>query len=166
LSKNLPKLISHKTEDLEKKYKISKDLAKELIDHESFEKLIKKFNKLESTLIAHTLVNIPKEIKSRLKLDISKLKNEDFDEVLEYLNKGKITKDAIIDLLAKKIKKEKIDFDKFASVSDKELESEVKKLIDSKKGLSIGAYMGILMGKYRGKIDGKKIMELLKKYVK
>ena len=38
--------------------------------------------------------------------------------------------------------------------------------MEGKKGLSIGAYMGILMGKYRGKVDGKKIMEFLEKYVK
>ena len=42
---------------------------------------------------------------------------------------------------------------------------EIKKIIEEKKGLSIGAYMGILMGKYRGKADGKKIMEILKKYL-
>ena len=46
------------------------------------------------------------------------------------------------------------------------LEKEVKELIEKKKGLSIGAYMGILMGKYRGKVEGKKIMELLRKFIK
>ena len=43
---------------------------------------------------------------------------------------------------------------------------DIKKLIDEKKDLNIGAYMGILMGKYRGKVDGKNIMEILKKYIK
>jgi len=165
LRKNLPKLLSEKTEELEKKYKIRKDMTKELVDHENFEKLAQKFNKLESSLIAHILVNTPKEIKSRLKLDISKLKNEHFEEILHHLNTGRITKDAVIDLLAKKIKNEKIDFQKFEAISEKDLEKEIKKLIAEKKGLSIGAYMGILMGKYRGKVDGKKIMEYLKKYI-
>lgn len=166
LQKQLPKLLSHKTEELEKKYRISKELAKELVEKENFEKLAKKFGKLESSLVAHILVNVPKEIKSRFKEDISKLKDEHFDEILGYLNKGKIAKEAVIDLLVKKIKNEKIDFDKFASVSEKDLEKEIRELIEKKKDLSLGAYMGILMSKYRGKVDGGKIMELLKKHVK
>ena len=166
LKKNLPKLITHKTEELVKKHKIKEELAKDLINHETFESLVKKFDKLESSFIANVLVNVPKEIKSRLKLDISKLENAHFEEVLDYLHKGKITKDVIIDVLAKKIKNEKVDFETFKAISDKDLEKEVKKIIEEKKGLSIGAYMGILMGKHKGKVDGKKIMEMLKKYVK
>jgi len=163
--KQLPKLLTHKEEDLEKKYKIAKDLAKELIGNDIFEALVKKYNKIEPQIIAHTLINIPKEINTRFKEDISKLDKEHFDEVLDYLNKGKIAKEAIIDLLVKKIKNEKIELEEFTGISIKEIEEDIKKLIDEKKGLNIGAYMGILMGKYRGKIDGKKIMELLKKYV-
>ena len=157
LKKQLPKLLAHKEEEFEKKYKVAKELAKELIGNELFEELAKKYNKLEPSLIAHTLINIPKEIKSRFKEDISKLDKEHYDEVLDYLNKGKITKDAIIDILVKKIKSERVDFEKYSSVPSRDLEKEVKELIEKKKGLSIGAYMGILMGKYRGKIDGKKI---------
>jgi|TARA_B100001971_G_scaffold214153_1_gene250164 Glu-tRNA(Gln) amidotransferase subunit E-like FAD-binding protein len=166
LRKQLPKLLKHKEEEFEKKYKITKELARELIHNTIFESLIKKYNKIEPQLIAHTLVNIPKEIKTRFKHDISKLKHEDFEEVLDYLNKGKITKEALIDLLLKKIKNEKIKLEEFAAISEKAIEKEIKELINKKKGLNIGAYMGILMGKYRGKIDGKKVMELLRKYLK
>ena len=165
LKKDLPKLLAHKEEDLEKKYKITKELAKELIHNELFEELIKKYNKIEPKIIAHVLVNIPKEIKTRFNEDISKLKDEDFEEVLDYLNKEKIAKEALIDLLIKKIKKEKINLEKFATISEKLIEKEIKELIEKKKDLNIGAYMGMLMGKYRGKVDGKKIMELLRKYV-
>jgi|TARA_B100001964_G_scaffold136027_1_gene150089 Glu-tRNA(Gln) amidotransferase subunit E-like FAD-binding protein len=161
----LPKLLTQKEEELEKKYKITKELAKELIHNELFEELIKKYNKIEPKIIAHVLVNIPKEIKTRFNEDISKLKDEDFEEVLDYLNKEKIAKEALIDLLIKKIKKEKINLEKFATISEKLIEKEIKELIEKKKDLNIGAYMGMLMGKYRGKVDGKKIMELLRKYV-
>ena len=166
LKKQLPKLLIHKEEDLEKKYKIAKELAKELIGNELFEDLAKKYNKLEPQIIAHTLINVPKEIKTRFKEDISKLDKEHFDEVLDYLNKGKIAKEAIIDLLIKKIKKEKIKLEEFTGISLKEIEKDIKELLDEKKGLNIGAYMGLLMGKYRGKVDGKKVMELLRKYVR
>ena len=166
LKKQLPKLIAHKTEEFEGKYKVAKELAKELIGNELFEELVKKYNKLEPQLIAHALINVPKEIKTRFKEDISKLKDEHFGEILGYLNKGKIAKEAIIDLLIKKIRNEKIKLEEFAGVSLEELEKEIKGLIEKKKGLNIGAYMGILMGKYRGKVDGKKLMEILKKFVK
>jgi len=166
LRKKLPKLLSEKSSELEKKYKINKELANELLNVDYFEEFVKKFVDLEASLIASTLIHTPKEIKKRYKLDPSILRKEDFEEILAYFNEGKVTKEAVIDLLIKKIKKEKISLEEFEAISDKTLEEEVKELISKKKGLSIGAYMGILMGKFRGKVDGKKIMEVLKKYVK
>ncbi len=166
LRKQLPKLLAHKEEEFGKKYKITKELAKELVGNGLFEALVKKFNKLEPLTIAHTLINIPKEIKTRFKEDASKLKNEDFEEILGCLNNGKITREAVIELLIKKIKKEKINLEEFAAVSEKALEEEIRKLINEKKGLNMGTYMGILMAKYRGKVNGKVIMEILKKFVK
>ena len=164
--KRLPKLLSEKTSDLEKKHGIKKELAKELLDVDYFQDFVEKFENIEASLIAHTLVNIPKEIRKRFNLDTSELRKEIFEEVLNYLTQGKITKEAIIDILVKKLKKEKIILEEYESISDKALEEEVKELVNDKKGLSISAYMGILMGKYRGKVEGKKIVEILKKYVK
>src|SRR3989338_1568 len=136
LRRELPKLLAHKEDEIEKKYKIPKQLAKELINNDNFEQFIKK------------------------------LKNEDFEEVLGYLNEGKIAKEAVIDLLVKKIKNEKIDLAEFKSVSEKDLEEEIKKIIEEKPGLNVGAYMGLIMAKYRGKVDGKQVMEMLKALVK
>ena len=165
LRKELPKLLTERIEDFGKKFKISKELAKELIDNGDFEGLVKKFNNMDSLIIANALVAIPKEIKARFDMDSAKLRYEDFEEVLSYLDKGKIAKEAIIDLLIKKIKNEKIDLSHFESVSDKELEEEIKKIIAEKKGLNISGYMGLLMAKYRGKVDGKKLMDILKRFM-
>ena len=166
LRKKLPKLLSHKTEEFEKKYSLPNQLAKEIIEDGNFEAFVKKFGKLEPLTIANTLVNLPKEIKTRFNLDSSKLKDKDFEEVLSYLNEGKIAKEAVLELLIKKVKNEKIDLKHFESVSDAELENEIKKLIQEKPSLNIGAYMGLVMSKHRGKVEGKKIMDMLKKYVK
>ena len=165
LRKKLPKLLTEKVGDFEKKYKIPKEFAKELIHNENFKNFVKKFNKIEPLTIANTLINIPKEIKTRFNIDSSKLKNEDFEEVISYLNQGKIAKEAIIDLLVKKIKNEKVDLSHFEAVSEKDLEKEIKKIIDEKPGLNVSAYMGLVMAKHRGKVDGKKVMELLKKFL-
>ena len=141
-------------------------MAKELIEDNKFDLLVKKFKKIEPLAIANALISIPKEIKARFNLDPSKLNDEDFEEILSYLNDGKIAKEAVIDLLAKKIKNEKIELSHFESVSDEELEKEIKAIIKEKPGLNIGAYMGLMMAKYRGKAEGKRVMDLLKKYVK
>ena len=166
LRKELPKLLSHKIEEFEKKYNITMELAKELVENENFETLLKKFNKIEPSVIANTLINIPKEIKTRFNLDSSKITNVDFEEVLNYLNQGKIAKEAIIDLLVKKIKNERINLAELQSISEKDLEKEIKKIIEEKPGLNASAYMGIAMAKYRGKVDGKKVMGIVKRYAK
>jgi Glu-tRNA(Gln) amidotransferase subunit E-like FAD-binding protein len=166
IESELPKLLADRSEEFARKHNLPKDLAKELLGNQIFDKFVKKFNKIKPQLIAHILVNIPKEIKTRFKEDITKLNNEHFEEVLDYLDSGKVSKEAVIELLIKKLKGEKINLDKFAKVSEELLEKEIKNLVESKKGLNIGAYMGILMGKFRGKVDGKKIMSILKNYIK
>ena len=55
------------------------------------------------------------------------------------------------------------DISKYALISDKELEKELKKIVEKNKGLPFGALMGIAMKKFRGKAEGKKISEILKK---
>lgn len=166
IKNNLPKLLTEKIEDFEKKYKLSKELAKELISNNNFEIFVKKFKKIEPKIIAHILVNVPKEIKKRFNLDITKLKIEDYEEILDYLNQEKINKETVIDLLTKKLKNEKIDLKQFEGLSDEDLEKDIKEIIKKNKDLNIGAYMGVVMGKHRGKVEGKKVMEILKKLLK
>ena len=51
-------------------------------------------------------------------------------------------------------------------MGDSEIEKEIKTLIDKNPGVNINALMGDAMKTLRGKADGKKVMEILKKYVK
>ena len=44
-------------------------------------------------------------------------------------------------------------------------EKEIEKIVKEKPGLNQGAYMGLVMGKFKGKIDGKKAIEILRKYI-
>ncbi len=162
----LPELISEKAKNLEQKYKLRKDVAEELIKRKiDFEDYVSQFKNIEPSFIAHTLVNIPKEIKKRFDLDSEKLKEEDFKEILSHLDKNKISKEAVIELLVGKIKGKKVDISKYKGVSEDNLENEIKKIVEAKPALSVGAYMGIIMAKYRGKVDGQKVMQILKKLV-
>ncbi len=160
----LPELITEKSKVLEQKFKLRKEIAEELVKRKiEFSDYINKFKNIEPIFIAHTLVNTPKEIRKRFDLDTDKLKEDDFKEVLDYLDKNKVAKEAVIEILIEKIKEKKVDISKYKGIPDKELEQEIKKIVKAKPSLSIGAYMGIIMSKYRGKVDGKKAISILKK---
>lgn len=166
IKKELPSLLADKIADFEKKFGLSKETAKEVVDSDIFTELVGKLKNVEPRFIAHALVNIPKELRRRYELDTSKLANKDFEEVLGYLNNGKITKESVIDIFADIIRGNKIDLKRYTAVSEEDIENEIKKIFDSKPGLNISAYMGLVMAKYRGKIEGKKVMDILKKYIK
>ena len=73
-----------------------------------------------------------------------KISESDVKLVLEKIFAGQSLEEAL--------KKENID-----------LESEIKKLIQEKPGLSSGAYMGLAMAKFKGKVSGKDVSDVLKK---
>jgi len=144
---------------------LSSDLARGLVE-EQLELDSFKFKNLELKFVASVLVNHPKEIQTRFNLDASKLTEEDYKEVLGYLDQGKISKEAVIELLIEKIKGNRIDLSKYKAVDTNEVEKIIKKLVEENPNLTIGALMGDAMKLLRGKVDGKVIMDLLKKYKK
>ncbi|MBI2129533.1 Glu-tRNA(Gln) amidotransferase subunit GatE [Candidatus Woesearchaeota archaeon] len=162
----LPELIQDKIKNLEGKYKISRDLATQLVKEEiDFEKYAGKFKNIEPGLIASSLILTPKDIKARYNKEVTE---EQIAAVLSLFNDKKIPKSAVneilLELAGKKELKEIIK--KYEAADNKEIEEEIKKIIKEKPGLSAGAYMGIVMAKYRGKADGNSIMDILKKFIK
>ena len=159
LKKKLPKLLTEKIEEFAKKYNITKEIAKELVDSVDLEYLKQKFRNKDTWVIVRTLINTPTEIKAKLNVG-------DFEEVISYYYDGKVAKEAIIDLLEKKASGETVKISEFETVSEKDLEKEIKKIVEEKPGLNVSAYMGLVMAKYRGKVDGSKVMEMVRKYAK
>ena len=161
----LPKLITEKAIEIEKEFKISAQLAKEVLDiADRFKELVKKYKNLETDFIARTLIETPKEIKTRLKLNSSRLKDKDFEFVFENVSKGLIPKSAAIEVLSEICEGKKIDLDKYKTVSDSEVEKVIKEIIKNNKNAPFNALMGIAMGKLRGKVEGSKVAELIKKW--
>ena len=159
-------MLDEKVDDLEKIYGLQPEIAREIIKQNiSFDHFVSQYRNLDPSFISRVLVEVPKEIKSRLKLDSDKLTEDSFHAVLEFINEGKINKEAAIDVLADLIRSGKINLDKYETISDEELEIEVRKIIDSNKGVSFGGLMGDVMEKFKGKVDGKKVAELIKKYM-
>jgi len=160
----LPELISEKISKLEKKFNLRKNVAQEVLENNiDLENLSNKYKNLEPKLIADVILEMPKEIKTRFNIE-PKIKTEFLNKVLENLNNdNNIPKDAVVDVLAAYCKGETIDFSSFKKVSDKDIEIEIKKVINENKELNANAIMGIIMKKYRGKVEGKKIFGLIKK---
>lgn len=162
----IPELIAEKVLKLEKEYNLRSDIAKEILDKKDFfEALVKEFKPLKPDFIAHVIIDVPKEIKSRLGLDSSKIKNDNYKEVLAYLSRGEIEKGAVIEILAEFAAGKYPSFAKYKPTSSDNLKKDIIKIVEKNKGAPINALMGEVMKQYRGKVDGRKVMEILKEVV-
>lgn len=154
---NIPILLSEQKKVLQEKYKLEAGVINDIIKRNiDIEKYVQKHPQLEPKFIAATLTQTTTEIVRKEKIPLEAFSDEVYDEVLEYANSGKITKDAVGEVLVKKTKGEKINLSEYATISDAEIEKAVAQLIKEKPGLNMGGYMGLLMAKFKGKIDGKK----------
>jgi glutamyl-tRNA(Gln) amidotransferase subunit E len=161
----LPELIEDKIKKIEKQFKLSTPLAEQIVKQNiDFEHYVKKFKNIDVGFIANTLINTPKEIKKRYNVEVDVVKF--IEDVFDKVNKGDITKDAVIDILVALGQGKEVDYSKYKGASADDVEKEIGAIVKSKPGLSPGAYMGLVMAKFKGKIDGKKAMEILKKFVK
>lgn len=161
----IPELLTEKTLKLEKQFHLHPELAKELIKKKiNFESLAKKYPRVSPSLIANTIITTPKEIRARFHFE-PKLKESDFEFIFNNLNRGKIPKDAIINILIELAKNKKPNLEKYAPISDKELEKIIEKIIAENGGASFNAVMGIAVSKIKNKAEGKKIAEIIKKFI-
>jgi glutamyl-tRNA(Gln) amidotransferase subunit E len=158
----LPELVNEKIERLSKTYKLDKSIAKEIIrEGYDFERYVKRFRNIEASFIARFLIEMPKEIKKRFEKEIV---IEDYAEILEKYNRSEISKDGVFEILVASAEGKKIDLSKYSVLNDAELEREIKEIMSKNKGLPLNAMIGKVMEKLRGKADGKKIVDILKKF--
>ncbi|MFH1592451.1 MAG: Glu-tRNA(Gln) amidotransferase subunit GatE [Candidatus Woesearchaeota archaeon] len=161
----IPELITERSLNFEKKYKISAQYAREILKQNiPFDYYAEKY-KIEPKFIAHLLLEVPKELKSRFSIKKDP-KKEHFDFILENLQRNNVPKEASIEILKDLLTGNKPDLSKFSTVSLGELEDFIKDLVQKNKGVSIGGLMGDIMKKYRGTVDGQLVMKILKKYHK
>ena len=156
-------LITEKIIRIEKEYGLSKELAKELLENEYFDEFVNKYNKIGPRLIANLLIEVPKEIKSRFKIE-KEITKDQFEFILNALNKDLIKKDSIVDILVDLLNNKKINLDSYKLVSKNDLEKEIKVLIQKNKDLSANAIMGLIMQKFKGKVSGKEASDIIRKY--
>lgn len=169
----LPETHEEKQDKLEK-LGLNKDLAKQIISigrTNDFEKFSKKYSKVNSTLIATTLTSSAKEVKRKLKLDKFEPSNEVLDKLFTGLSGGSknipsISKESILDILLEygKSSKNIVNIMKnYETLSDKELEKEVNKLLKKHKDAPENKVKGIIIGQLKSKASPKKIIQILNK---
>ena len=165
LSIEIPELITERAVYFEKKYKISEQHAREIIGKNiPFDYYAEKYC-IEPKLIAHILIETPKEVKARFNID-KEASKENFEFVFENLEKKKINKEAVIEVLKEILEYGKVDLNRYTIVNLGELEEDIKKIVSENLGVSVGGLMGDIMKKYKGKVEGKLVMKLLAKHRK
>jgi Glu-tRNA(Gln) amidotransferase subunit E-like FAD-binding protein len=160
----VPELLTEKAVRLERDYKLSAHVARGLLQEHKvdvFEEFVTSFN-VDKEFIGKVLVDMPKEIKSRLQIDSSTLRKKDFSLVLDHVDKGTIDKSAVLEILSQLAQGKTINVKQFKAVDEGVLVKEIEKIVKKNKGASLNALMGEVMKVHRGKVDGKKVMEILK----
>ena len=159
----LPELISNKAEKIED-LGLGKDLAEALAKSGKADLLtefISRYKNLKPAFVAETMLTTPKVMRRKYNLDINPT-DQDFQILFDALNEGKISKDNIEDIF-KEQKQVKDIITKYHSMSDKDLEVQIKKIVSENKDLQFNALIGKVMGVLRGKADPKKIVDMLNK---
>ena len=172
VKKGLPKLRSEIEEEL-----ISRGLNKEMIKLllsrnllSEFEALLKLYN--NHNFIIKSLVLWPKEIAIREKLSEKeiqeKLSIDIIESLIEKVARGRIKESEIKGIMTELAKGKTIEEVIGIKREEINIEERILKIIKEKPGLSENAYMGLIMknSEFKGKIDGKEIMEIIKKFMK
>ena len=162
----LPELLEEKIKRYQEEFKLSFDLAKFIArkNFSLFEELVEKSD-LKPAFIAETLTSMPLEIKRKYDLDSSKLTGDNFKELFEHIDSGKISKDIVLDVLIDMIKC-KFDLKDYESLGSEEINRILKEIVKQHANLPFGALMGMAMKKLAGKASGEVISRELKKLMK
>lgn len=169
--KNLPRLKADEEKELSGKG-LSEQMVSQLFKQnklEEFKELSGIINNPE--LIAKIILVYTKEIASHEKKPlkkVDKILNKDvLAHVLEQVKQGKISEHEIKHVLTRIVAEG--SHEKALAVKKEDInvvEEKISKILKSKPGLSMNAYMGLIMKEFRGKVPGKEASEIIKKFSK
>ena len=186
ISQNLPEYPEDTISRLIDTYGISQELAELLFDSwkfKLFEEIASNYPKISPSFIATTLTSTLIALK-REGIPVERLKDQTFIEVFAYLNKGRLAKEAVPEVLAEVAQNKAMSLENIVSKRYMTLErldeiidakiSEFQTEISERGERAYGMLMGKVMAEVRGKIDGaivskrvkKKLSEFLRKIQK
>ncbi len=168
IKKILPPTYEEMVNIITKKYKISMQQAKQIINEEMediFEYLYNIYP--DGNLIFRIYFNIIPELSSK-GLDVNKISNDIIEDILKYIRDGKIVKDSIQYILSDFINNNKLDYDKYKPMTDEEIKNLILNIINNNKDLmnkqnKFQIIMGLVMKSSNGRAEGSRVSEIIKK---
>jgi glutamyl-tRNA(Gln) amidotransferase subunit E len=162
---DIPKTLDEQAEDMVKKYAISLDMAKFMLDSDyssSFFDFSKKYINLKPAFIAQTMIGIDKDVKAQFGRDIVPSVS-DFEIVFNALDRKIIAKESLVQIFSRLGEKMTSELVKeYTLMNDSELEIKLKEIVATNPDAKLNVLMGIAMKELRGKASGEKISERLK----
>ncbi len=165
---NLPELITEKIERFEKEYSLNHDLAKMAAYSEKsaeFENFVNKFENTKPAFIAETFLAGERSLSRKYNREIT-VPDEIFESIFEALEKEKISKEIIPDIILDYFETKELNIERFRLLGEKQLEEEVKKIVKEFEGLEFNKMIRQVMTSLKGKGDATKIIEIVKKFQK
>ena len=179
IKNNLPELPDEKKERIKKEYKLSEDLASQIVRRllgDTFESLLSKV-KVDPTTVASVLVSDLRDLR-REGIDVSIFDEDKLVEVFSLLEEGKISKDAIKDLMIAVSKKPDADVADIAEESNltllsedavrdiiHEIATQNESMIKERQMGAMGPLMGMSMKKLKGKADGSLVNKIVREEI-
>ena len=168
IRKSLPEPVEKKLDMLKSKLKLSDQLTNEMIKSEYlplFEKIVKAKN-VEPSVIATAFTQTLRDLRRR-GIDTSRFTETHFSEVFGALERKKIAKEAIPEILVYFSKNpegsvgDAIRELNLGTISTEELKRVVKDII-SQPEITLDRAIGLVMSKVRGKVDAQTVIKVVK----
>ena len=172
IKKSLPETWDKKMERFKKNLGLSDLLAKEIVRSnylDMFEKITSSL-KVEPTIVANTFTSVIKDLERRGRIKQDNLEENTFMEIFHHLQKGKLFKEAIPDVVDHLFNNPGESLDvalnklRLEPVTKEELDKVIHEAVSSTK--EFGKVMNMVIGKLRGRVDTKVAMEEIKKKLK
>lgn len=174
ISKTLPESWMKKYDRFKTKYKLSEDLARQILrsEHlETFEKIMEN-SRVDAAIVANTFTNTLVDLQKREKIDVKRIPKEVYPELFESVAEKKIMKEAIPELLkyfaenpgdnvTNAIKELNLTI-----ISASELAKIIDEVVEQQPNILYEKAVGIVMSKVRGRADPQQVIAAVKKKMK
>jgi Glu-tRNA(Gln) amidotransferase subunit E-like FAD-binding protein len=169
--RSLPEPLTKKLERFKKRLKLSDELADQIIrsDYlELFERIIKKF-RVSPSVVANTFAGVLKDLKRRENVEVERLKEKDFEELFSLLEKGKLMKESIPEVLKYRVEHPNVPMIEsikklgLEAILKEELLKIVREVIQKNKGKPEGKIIGLVMSRVRGRVKSEDVVRIVKR---
>ncbi len=172
IKKNLPEPWTKKLAKFKSSYRLSEQLAKEILRSDYldlFEKIVKA-KKGEPSIVASTFTSIIKDLE-RDGIKVENIDEKHHMEIFDYLGRKRIVKEAIPEILRFLANKPgesvsiAVDSLGLKSITIEELKKIIRDVV-SQPNINFDKAVGLVMSKVRGKVDAQIVIKEIKKLIK